>query len=721
MNNSTTIQMDYQRQDNDVWLVETEGKYSNIIKDYLIDDGIPEAGASKIIQNAASVLGYCPNPSDGLPEQSTGIVIGKVQSGKTSNFIALTALAFDNGYTHVIVFGGTKNILVSQNGDRIKEYFSATSKVVVLNTTDHKSQINERCISQFIRSGKKVIIVALKSSGQITYIKDNVFKGELKESPTLIIDDEGDEASLNTLVNKGKKSSTYKAIEDLKNTLPIHCFVSVTATPQANLLIDTVDILSPDFGVLVDPGKGYCGLDVFHSPENPKYVIPIPDTETSLLDEGVPTSFYDALSLFFVACGIFDARGRQEDDKLSMLVHPSQKKVDHVLVKDKIVRIVESWVQLSQNKQDIAYAPLGDRLKKAYDKYLADGTNEVPDFEVVEQKAIDAIQTCGIHIVNGDSVPNGADDFYDFNIYVGGAMLGRGLTLKGLAITYIIRTAKGVSNVDTVQQRARWFGYKTKYLDLCRIFAVAKIAREFREIREHEQDLWETVRFANLEGTHFKDIARIFVLSDDLNMTRKNVASTEKGVYYKPWNIQRVFQSNKEYAQSNLTIINDYKIKHKDEIRVERIGDGSPYIILEDMNLIDVEENLTDKLLFPNGSKVNQTFFHTLEKIFTKRGIFGKVDIIWMRDSYFDDGKQSTSNHDIVDDAIPNYMVGRRPQDTSKPVVYKGDFYQFIKEDVMQIQIHYIKDNHTQIISPALAVYIPKNYIEKLTNIVIKS
>ena len=59
-------------------------------------------------------------------------------------------------------------------------------------------------------------------------------------------------------------------------------------------------------------------------------------------------------------------------------------------------------------------------------------------------------------------------------------MLGRGLTLKGLAITYIIRTAKGLSTADTVTQRARWFGYKSKYLDLCRVYAVEKIVKDFK-------------------------------------------------------------------------------------------------------------------------------------------------------------------------------------------------------------------------------------------------
>ncbi len=719
MDNSK-VTMDYKSHGDDVWLVETSGKYVTAIKDYLIGDGIPEPGADKIIQNAAAVLGYCPKPGDEKDSQGTGIVIGKVQSGKTSNFIALTALAFDNGYTHVVVFGGTKNILVSQNSDRIKEYFAATSSVIVLNTTDHKSQLNAKTIEKFIEMGKKIIIVALKSSGQISYIRDNVFDDDVVRSyPTLIIDDEGDEASLNTLVKKGKKSSTYKAIESLKYILPKHCFVSVTATPQANILIDTMDQLSPDFGVLVDPGKGYCGLDVFHSPDS-KYTVEIPDDEGSLLDAGVPASFYTALSMFFVACGIFEARGRKEGDKLSMLVHPSQKKVDHHLVKNKIDTIVESWKDLAANKDDIGYAQLGNRLKSAYDRYISDGTQEVPDFNTVEDKALLAIQYCGLHIVNGDSVPNGADDFYDFNIYVGGAMLGRGITLKGLAITYIIRTSKGVSNVDTVQQRARWFGYKTKYLDLCRIYAVKKIIREFRDIREHEEDLWQTVRDANLEGTHFKDIARIFLLSDGLNMTRKSVAETERGVF-KPWNEQRVFQNSTEYASSNRTIIRQFKEKHEAELDVKTFGTGAPFSILPNFSYTEVVAELVDKLLFPAESKLNKEFFHKVARLMEKKGIDGRVDVIWMRDHVDSEGNEDTSLHKIIDNAIPNYMVGRRPQDNNKPVTYKGDKYQFVKVDTMQLQIHNIQDEITGLISPAVALYIPKTYIEKLTNLVIRS
>ena len=111
--------------------------------------------------------------------------------------------------------------------------------------------------------------------------------------------------------------------------------MSITATPQANLLIDTLDVLSPDFGILVDPGKGYCGLDVYHS--DTTYTRKIPDSETSLLDDGIPQSFIDAISMFFVACAIYKNRGMKPGDKLSMLIHPSQLKADHEKVFKKVI------------------------------------------------------------------------------------------------------------------------------------------------------------------------------------------------------------------------------------------------------------------------------------------------------------------------------------------------------------------------------------------------
>ena len=709
---SENIDMSYYTPENETWAVSLDGRYMTAIQNYLEADGIPPIGVAKIVENAAKTLSYCPDPDGTEQCQKTGIVIGKVQSGKTSNFISITALAFDNGYDIVVVLGGTKKPLVTQNRDRIKEYFDATKEVLVLDTTDFKDQLTAQKMHQFKKMGKKVVIVALKSPAQINYIAESIFDDPiLAEKPTLIIDDEGDEASLNTLVKKGKKSSTYLAIEGLKSRLNRHCFLSITATPQANLLIDTLDVLSPDFGVLVDPGKGYCGLDVYHSDNT--YTRKIPDSETSLLDDGIPKSFIDAISMFFVACAIFKNRGKKPGDKLSMLVHPSQLKADHEKVFKKVETLINDWCQRSENKNDIAYAPLKKTLLAAYKEYESAGVEGLLPFEVLEDDIIEAINVCGRHKVNGDSVPKGADDIYDYNLYVGGTMLGRGLTLKGLAITYIIRTAKGASTVDTVQQRARWFGYKMKYLDLCRIFAVGKIIKEFREIRDHEEDLWETVRQANCQGTHFKDMARIFALSDDLKMTRSAVAKTDH-YSFKFWNKQREFQNIQEYIDSNKTILEAFRAKHSAILDIRHFGEGSPYAVIPGIDFSEVKREIFDKFCFVAGEKFNRSVVDKLQILLNRKGLNPKVDIIWMRDGAF-------SRHPIDCGHIPNYSVGRRPKDLKKPAIYLGDDYQFVTPDTMQLQIHTIQDTNTQVDSPTLAFYIPKNVIEQLTNLVIRA
>ncbi len=708
MNNN--IAMNYYTSDAETWDVYLDGRYTAAVQNYLEADGIPAEGVSKIIANAAQTLSYCPKP-DGTEEcKKTGIVIGKVQSGKTSNFISITALAFDNRYDIAVVLGGTKKPLVKQNRDRIKEYFATTKDILVLDTTDFKDQLSAPKMHQFKKMGKKVVIVALKSPTQINYIADNIFyDSSLAENPVLIIDDEGDEASLNTLVKKGKKSPTYKAIERLKERLARHCFLSITATPQANLLIDTLDILSPDFGVLVDPGKGYCGLDVYHSDST--YTKKIPDSETSLLDDGIPKSFIEAISMFFVACAIYKNRGMQPGDKLSMLIHPSQLKADHEKVFKKVEGLILDWCQKSEDKRDIAYYPLQKILVAAYKEYEEAGVEGLLPFDALEDDIIQAMNVCGRHKVNGDSVPKGADEIYDYNIYVGGTMLGRGLTLKGLAITYIIRTSKGASTVDTVQQRARWFGYKMKYLDLCRIFAVEKIIREFREIRDHEEDLWDTVRQAKCQGTNFKNMARIFALSDDLKMTRSSVAKTESYTF-KFWNKQREFQSIQEYIDSNKAVLDTVRTTHKQQIITKQFGEGAPFLIIPNMEFDYVKSNIFDKFCFPDNEKFNKSVIDKLAVLLKRKGLQPKVDIIWMRDGTF-------SKHIIDCGHIPNYSVGRRPKSLTKPAIYLGDDYQFVTEDTMQLQIHEILDTVTGIDSPTLALYIPKNVIEKLTNLVI--
>ena len=706
------IEMKYVNKNSNSWNIELDGFYSEHIKKFLSLTGIPDDGISTIYSNAAKTLSYCPNPKNNSIQQETGIVIGKVQSGKTSNFISLISLAFDNGYDIAIVLGGTKKPLLKQNSDRIKEYFhDVKDNVFVLNSNENADHLNEENIRGFLRREKKVIIVGLKSVKQINTIMQIFTNNTLKERPVLIIDDEGDEYSLNTKVKQKKESSTYSAILNFKNSLQRHCYVSVTATPQANLLISKIDELSPDFGVLVPPGNGYCGLDVFHSDD--KYTITIPENEEPLIEVGIPASLKKSLAMFFVACAIQSHRTHRKD-KLSMLIHISQFKKDHELEYKKVQELIKEWVLKTSDKKDVSYTSVCEIMKDAHSEYAKGNVRDFPTFEEIEDEIIFAINNSHVHKINGDNTLNGEDDFYEYNIYVGGTMLGRGLTIKGLCVTYITRTAKHASNVDTVQQRARWFGYKTKYLDLCRIFAVSKILNEFMDIRDHEEDLWQTIEMTNSQGIEFKNMPRVFSLSDTLKPTRSSVAEVESYTFYS-WNKQRIFQDDEDYARSNKNILNQFRENNKSRLQTISQHSGAPFIILRDADYFSVYSELLEKFMFPETSKLNKGILAKLYQLLKDKNLSPNIDVIWMRD-----GK--TSRHPVNKETkiISNYFVGRNPKDLSKPANYEGDDTHFNRPNTMQLQIHMIEDKETGFVSPTLAIYLPNEIISKLTGLVVQ-
>lgn len=709
---SNIIEMRYVNKNPNSWNIKLDGFYSEHIKKFLSQSGIPDDGISTIYSNAAKTLSYCPNPKNTSLQQETGIVIGKVQSGKTSNFISLISLAFDNGYDIAIVLGGTKKPLLKQNSDRIKEYFhDVKDNVFVLNSNENADHLNEENIRGFLRREKKVIIVGLKSVKQINTIMQIFTNNTLNERPVLIIDDEGDEYSLNTKVKQKKESSTYSAILNFKNTLQRHCYVSVTATPQANLLISKINDLSPNFGVLVPPGNGYCGLDVFHSDD--KYTITIPENEEPLIEVGIPASLKKSLAMFFVACAIQSHRTHRKD-KLSMLIHISQFKKDHELEYKKVQELIKEWGLKTSDKKDVSYTSVCEIMKDAHSEYAKGNVRDFPTFEEIEDEIIFAINNSHVHKINGDNTLNGEDDFYEYNIYVGGTMLGRGLTIKGLCVTYITRTAKNASNVDTVQQRARWFGYKTKYLDLCRIFAVSKILNEFMDIRDHEEDLWQTIEMTNSQGIDFKNMPRIFSLSDKLKPTRSSVAEVESYTFYS-WNKQRIFQDDEAYATSNINILHDFRENNVDNLEIIERQVGAPFIILRDASYFSIYKDIIEKFIFPETSKINKGIFAKLYQLLQNKNLNPNIDIIWMRDGI-------TSKHPVNKDTkiISNYFVGRSPKDLSKPANYEGDDKEFIRPNTMQLQIHMIENKETGFVSPTLALYLPNEIISKLTGLVVQ-
>src|SRR5690606_26362168 len=104
-----------------------------------------------------------------------------------------------------------------------------------------------------------VLITVMKNHRHLDNLAQLLSQLNLKHSPVLVIDDEADQAGLNTLVREGEESTTYRHLTSLRRHLPHHTFLQYTATPQAPLLINIIDVLSPNFVEVLSAGPDYVG------------------------------------------------------------------------------------------------------------------------------------------------------------------------------------------------------------------------------------------------------------------------------------------------------------------------------------------------------------------------------------------------------------------------------------------------------------------------------
>lgn len=707
----------------DSWEITMDGFFRANVEKQMISDGMSDDATETVFSNAARILSHCPNPEEHVEISETGIVIGKVQSGKTSNFISVLALAFDNGYNIAVVLGGNTLELLKQNADRIGESFHVNAeKLTVLKTNDHKSLINPSRIKEFIENGRKVIIVGLKHTKHIDQIAEIFDNDYLSEQAVLIVDDEGDQATLNTKAYRNSFSKTYGAVLSLKAKLKRHCFLSVTATPQANILIETFDTLSPDFGELVYPGEGYCGLQEFHGPDCDKHIYEIPSSEGNILDiAGVPASVYKAMAMFFVGNAIRYSRGDMGNH--AMLIHPSQKKYDHQIVVNKLQSILDDWKSKAKTrlagKNDISYSGLQRQLKDAYNAFVSDGVICVP-FEELEKTALSRIKECSpVLLCNSDENASDNSKLYRTNIFVGGNLVERGITIKGLAVTYITRRAKGKSNVDNTEQRARWFGYKAEYLDVCRVFTTKDIKDDFVSILEHDEDMWASIERAQERGIAFKDMPRIFKLARNafLQLTRRNVARTQNYALSE-WKPQQYLVMDKVVSDTNTSIISKFRALHEDKIVVERHNAVQVHAVLPSLPFTSVYSELLSQLTFLDKEILGEKFFRELNDALIKIGINPEVDIYWVRDI------EHSTRKINEDGSIQQLFQGRNPN-ISSPSYYNGDRRLVDKApDHMQLQIHFVKPTNIPTIdyySPVLALYVPDKCSDELSKLVVRA
>lgn len=459
----------------------------------------------------------------------TGLIYGRIQSGKTRTMVLASALAIDRGTKVIVVLTSNNNDLVEQTYDAFK---SGLPGVKVIS----KSELNDMAVEIDLL---KATLPATEGSVVIVCSKDprllqtvNLFLQNISAEnyPAIIFDDEGDQATLDTNMARRARTSEdlspsriYSLINDegyasLRRALPGSVFVSVTGTPQALLLQNSGSDMRPAFITLTSPGRGYVGGEVFFEaprPESNKYVSIVGEDEVSILlddPETIPDGLISAINFFVVAAAV--AGLERGWNSYNMLAHPSLSRFDHALVKQKIVSYVNHLITtLSDPKSKLFdemcsnYSGVFDEIKSRRVKELGFDFNDV--FNAIKQK----LPQRQLFVINSDRTGQSQSPSRSYNFLIGGNSVGRGLAIPNLLVTYYTRSPR-IVQMDTMHQHARMYGYRKGTLPYTKIFLPNSLYARFYWINESDLAVRDYIR------TKGDDLANIIIPTNSQNRIR---------------------------------------------------------------------------------------------------------------------------------------------------------------------------------------------------------
>ncbi|MFF8554574.1 Z1 domain-containing protein [Streptomyces sp. NPDC015501] len=480
------------------------------------DDGLRDLDAA-----STKVVSMLDHPME--KEFSTrGLVVGYVQSGKTTNFTALIAKAADAGYKFFIVFAGIHNGLRRQTQIRLErqlvdpvidQWHPLTGA-----EGDFEPPAGNPAAFFTYKSQQHVLCVVKKNVPRLTKLKEWLEKAPdyLKNCPTLIIDDEADQASI-------ASKRTNPLIREIIDLFPRGGYIGYTATPFANLLIDPTakDLYPEDFVVNLPKPRGHFGTEVLFGrepldgedpqevPDGYDMIRIVPEEEISLVKPGrdeiegfspeIDGALRTAVHYFWLATAARRVRGRGVPHS-TMLVHTSVSTLVHESFKRPLERFRSAFSELLRAED----TSLLDELRDLWDEETARVPGEEPDFgeakvpfERLLPKLAGVVDDCRIILDNSKSLER-----LDYEtgpvvaIAVGGNTLSRGLTLEGLAVSYFVR---GASAYDTLLQMGRWFGFRDGYADLPRIWMTEELREWFRHIATVESEMRRDVELYMIE------------------------------------------------------------------------------------------------------------------------------------------------------------------------------------------------------------------------------
>jgi hypothetical protein len=509
-----------------------------------------------------------------------GLVVGYVQSGKTANFTGVIAKAIDAGYRLIIVLSGTTDLLRTQTQRRLDMELVGQENILrgvkpdddaALESTDyvrddpdwdrfvrHGIRPSDGGASDLYRLTKKSFDYKSLELGisALDFPKrerhrpfthpNNLFTGDtrlavvkknstvlkklvadlnkittrLEEVPTLIIDDESDQASVNTTrpkpistSEKKKRTAINRHIAEILKMLPRAQYVGYTATPFANVFIDpndAEDIFPKDFLISLPPGPGYMGARDFHdlsldvplderTKENSAEKAHVRIVNEN--EENQDPDLQHALDAFVLTGAVKLYREHLGLGKFrhhTMLYHVAMQKEAH---REQRAKVNDMW-----NRSGYRSSYCLGRLKEIYEKDITpvtkrpDGGATPATFEELIPfigKSVNRIGRTGnpVLVVNSDKIEGEELDFavdpHVWRVLVGGNKLARGFTVEGLTISYYLRRSQ---KADTMMQMGRWFGYRSGYRDLVRLYTTQELYEEFEDICQDEEFFRDELR-----------------------------------------------------------------------------------------------------------------------------------------------------------------------------------------------------------------------------------
>lgn len=538
-------------------------------KDYLINHTSISRTSINLLDDTTlpDIMNCLGNPNDVLdePRLRRGLIIGDVQSGKTATYTGLICKAADAGYKVVILLTGITENLRRQTQERIDEGIvgitlkkegkkDRQSRVGVgLDNKPIKATSVTSTLNDFVGNCNKITMSLANNSLVLFVVKKNVsvlerlfnwlrdqnidpVKGYV-DVPMMLIDDEADNASVNTRKDETDPTRTNKLIRQICNLFMNATYVGFTATPFANVFIDPdsvnamqhADLFPEHFIYALEAPSNYVGADKIFYPEgryfrNLRYITDIIEYDYSseeyrdlcrlnpeVLDTGpfyykhkkgwdgiLPDSLREAIICFCLANVVRDARGQGKEPR-SMLVNMSR----FIHVQKVITEHVTKWfediysdirINFSDDPRKNQKLPLYNELRSVWEKHFG----QVGDvtFDRVSQKValLKAMEKIEVKMVNGSK--QSASLNYKENpslrvIAVGGLALSRGLTLEGLMVSYFYRNT---ATFDVLMQMGRWFGYRHGYEDIFQIWTSRASAMWYAEVSRASAELKNDIR-----------------------------------------------------------------------------------------------------------------------------------------------------------------------------------------------------------------------------------